>query len=62
MEMMIVHLNVIMVMGKETIRRLDLLELRRLENLIQLFLKSRMDGESYITYSDVIVIQHYGEA
>lgn len=34
MEMMIVHLNVIMVMGKETIRRSDLLELRRLENLI----------------------------
>lgn len=34
MEMMIVHLNVIMVMGKEIIRRSDLLELRRLENLI----------------------------
>lgn len=46
MEMIIIRMSVIMVMGKGSIRKLDMLELRYLENLIAISLKSRMDGEN----------------
>lgn len=62
MEVIIVHMSVTMVMGKEPIRRSDLHELRCSENLRGISLKSRLDGKNSVGYSDLIVIQHYGEA
>lgn len=45
MEMILTHLSMVMIMGKESIRKLDMLELRYLENLLAISLK-RMDGEN----------------
>lgn len=54
--MIVVNKSVIMVVGKEAIRTPDLHELRCLENLRGVSLKSKMDGENYVRYSDLIVI------
>ena len=56
LEVIVVNKSVIMVVGKEAIRTPDLHELRCLENLRGVSLKSRMDGENYVRYSDLIVI------
>lgn len=53
--MILVHISVIMAVGKETIRRSDMLELRHLETLIAISLKSKMDGENYVRCSYLIV-------
>lgn len=56
MEVIIIQMSVIMVMGKETIRRPDLHELRCLENPGVISLKSRLDGKNCVRYSDLIAI------
>lgn len=43
--MIIIHMSMVMIMGKESIRKLDMLDLRCLEILVALSLK-RMGGEN----------------